>query len=96
MLDTTSTARCTYRGCSRGGEIAALIIEVVGGRLERRVCDRHISMVPTITREHQGLAYHLIPFQWEPTNRSTLHKAPQPSGRSAGSGGASRSSVIVR
>jgi hypothetical protein len=63
MLDTKSPALCAYQGCSRGGGIATLIIEIVGGRLERRICDRHISMVPTITREHQGLAYHLIPFQ---------------------------------
>jgi hypothetical protein len=64
MLATKSPTLCTYQGCSRDGDITTLVIEVVGGQLERRICDRHISMVPTITREHRGLAYHLIPFQW--------------------------------
>jgi hypothetical protein len=63
MLETVQLTSCAYKGCSREGSIATLIIEVVGGRLERRVCDRHISMAPSITQEHQGLAYHLIPFQ---------------------------------
>jgi hypothetical protein len=62
--DTKSLALCAYQGCTRSGEIATLIIEIGGGRLERRICDRHLSMAPAITQEHQGLAYHLIPFQW--------------------------------
>jgi hypothetical protein len=64
MLETVQQTSCAYKGCSRDGSIATLIIRVAGGRLERQVCDRHISMVPTITQEHQGLAYHLIPFHW--------------------------------
>jgi hypothetical protein len=63
-LDTTVLPICAYQGCSHDGQLATLIIEITGGRLERRVCNRHISMVPTITQEHLGLAYHLIPFQW--------------------------------
>ena len=64
MLDTAQSVSCAYQGCSHSGSMATLIIEIVGGRLERQVCNQHISMVPTITQEHQGLAYHLIPFQW--------------------------------
>ena len=64
MPDAVESVACAYQGCSRDGSMATLIIEIVGGRLERRVCTRHISMVPTITQEHQGLAYHLIPIQW--------------------------------
>ena len=64
MLDTKSVAHCAYPGCHRDGSITTLIIEIVGGRLERRICNRHLSMASTTTQEHQELAYHLIPFQW--------------------------------
>jgi hypothetical protein len=64
MLDTAQSAPCAYQGCTRGGSIATLIIEIVGGRLERRVCNQHITLAPSIVQQHQGLAYHLIPFQW--------------------------------
>ena len=64
MLDTKASTLCAYGSCTRGGTMATFIIEIVGGQLERQVCSQHISLIPTITQEHQGIAYRLIPIQW--------------------------------
>jgi hypothetical protein len=44
--------------------LSTLIIEAEDGRLERRVCDRHLWAIAAITEQLTGLAYRLVPYQW--------------------------------
>jgi hypothetical protein len=63
MLDMQIVTRCAYEDCRADDRLSTLIIERDGGRLERRVCSRHLGLVPIITEQLAGLAYRLTPFR---------------------------------
>jgi hypothetical protein len=62
MPQTEWLPPCAYQGCpKRSG--TTLVIEGRDGSLEYRVCDAHLKMAQTITRQHFGFAYRPIPLQ---------------------------------
>ena len=63
MLDLRPVTQCAYDNCPDDERLSTLIIEAEDGRLERRVCDRHLWAVVAITEQLMGLAYRLVPYQ---------------------------------
>ena len=63
MLDLRPVTQCAYDNCPNNERLSTLIIEAEDGRLERRVCDRHLWAVVAITEQLMGLAYRLVPYQ---------------------------------
>ena len=63
MLDLRPVTQCAYDNCPDDERLSTLIIEAEDGRLERRVCDRHLWAVVAITEQLMGLAYRLVPNQ---------------------------------
>ena len=64
MLDLRPVTHCAYDNCPNDERLSTLIIEAEDGRLERRVCDRHLWAIAAITEQLTGLAYRLVPYQW--------------------------------
>ena len=62
MLDLRSLTRCAYDDCPNAERLSTLVVETEDGRLERRVCDRHLWAVVAITEQLTGLAYRLVPY----------------------------------
>ena len=63
MLDLRSLTQCAYDNCPSDKRLSTLIIDAEDGRLERRVCTRHLWAVVAITERLAGLAYRLVPYQ---------------------------------
>jgi hypothetical protein len=65
MLDLRPVTHCAYDNCPNDEQLSTLIVEVADGRLEQRVCNRHLWAVVAITERLTGLAYRLVPHQEE-------------------------------